>query len=57
MRKLVLTAVAAAIALGLVVLVLPTPVEAGPPCVIRCSDLEGCVKCCVQKGGWVCNPV
>jgi predicted enzyme related to lactoylglutathione lyase len=27
------------------------------PCVIRCSDLTGCQKCCVQQGGWVCEPV
>ena len=29
---------------------------AGPPvCVLRCNDIDGCVKCCLRKGGWVCG--
>lgn len=28
---------------------------AARPCIIRCSDLTGCQRCCVIKGGWVCT--
>jgi hypothetical protein len=50
---LLLLAFAAAFAVGIVALA--SPAEAGPPCYIRCA-LGVCEKCCVQKGGWVCNP-
>ncbi len=56
MKKLVTGIVSVAIVAGILTLVIPTPAEAGPPCVIRCSDLGGCEKCCVKKGGWVCTP-
>lgn len=31
--------------------------SAARPCIIRCSDLTGCQRCCPSKGGWVCTPI
>lgn len=42
------------VVLGVLTVFAPTPAHARP-CVIRCSDAAGCVTCCVQKGGWVCQ--
>ena len=49
---LLVVVVAASTVSGIVAL--SSPVEAGPPCFIRCA-LGVCEVCCVQKGGWVCN--
>ena len=54
MKKLVSGIGTLVIVLGVITLFTPTPAYARP-CVIRCSDLTGCVTCCVQHGGWVCS--
>jgi hypothetical protein len=54
MKKIACAIGTGVVVLGVFTVFAPTPAQARS-CVIRCSDATGCVTCCVQKGGWVCQ--